>query len=197
MRFPFRAAGLLGVLLVVGLGCSERSAVPEVDEAALTQEADHMIGRFSTDLKARLQAGMREGGPVAAIEVCHVDAPRIASSVSATGDWQVARTSLKVRNPDNEPDAWEREVLADFEARRAAGVPASELTRFEVLENAAGKPVARYMRAIPTQPLCVSCHGAELAPAVADKLDELYPEDKARGFSVGDIRGAFTLRKPL
>ena len=197
MRFPYRTAALLGILLVVGLGCSEQSAVSEADELALTRQADRVIQRFSADLKARLQAGMQEGGPVVAIEICHVDAPRIASSVSAESDWRVARTSLMVRNPANAPDAWERRVLADFEARRAAGEPVSELTRFEVTEDAGGRPVARYMRAIPTQPLCVSCHGADLAPAVADRLDELYPEDEARGFSVGDIRGAFTLRKAL
>ena len=29
------------------------------------------------------------------------------------------------------------------------------------------------------------------------RLKELYPEDKATGFSVGAIRGAITIRKPL
>ena len=28
-------------------------------------------------------------------------------------------------------------------------------------------------------------------------IDDLYPTDQARGFSAGDIRGAFTLRKVL
>ena len=29
------------------------------------------------------------------------------------------------------------------------------------------------------------------------KLAELYPDDKAVGYSVGQIRGAMTIRKPL
>ncbi|MGO9473894.1 MAG: DUF3365 domain-containing protein [Rhodomicrobium sp.] len=29
------------------------------------------------------------------------------------------------------------------------------------------------------------------------KLAELYPNDQAIGFKVGDIRGAFTLSKPV
>ncbi|MRR09746.1 DUF3365 domain-containing protein, partial [bacterium] len=32
---------------------------------------------------------------------------------------------------------------------------------------------------------------------VKAKLAELYPEDKATGYSAGQIRGAMTLKKPL
>jgi hypothetical protein len=31
---------------------------------------------------------------------------------------------------------------------------------------------------------------------VAKTLAEFYPDDKARGFKVGDIRGAFTIVQP-
>lgn len=197
MRWHYGIGVLLAMFVPLGMGCSEQSAAPAVDRQALTAEADAMIERFATDLKARLQAGMKQGGPVAAIEGCKVEAPKIAASVSAESDWEVARTSLKVRNRDNAPDPWEAAVLGSFEARKADGVPVSELTRFAVVDEGPNGPVVRYMRAIPTQPLCVSCHGAKLAPAVAEKLDELYPEDEARGFEVGDMRGAFTLHKPL
>jgi hypothetical protein len=53
------------------------------------------------------------------------------------------------------------------------------------------------MSAIPTKKICLECHGANLAPEVAARLDALYPEDRARGFKIGDIRGAFTLSKSL
>ncbi|MEC8427388.1 MAG: DUF3365 domain-containing protein [Pseudomonadota bacterium] len=43
----------------------------------------------------------------------------------------------------------------------------------------------------------MSCHGANLTQNLEQKLDALYPQDQARGYSVGDIRGAFSLRKPL
>jgi hypothetical protein len=59
------------------------------------------------------------------------------------------------------------------------------------------KTVFRYMKAIPTAELCVACHGAEIPPDVAAKLEELYPQDKARGFQPGDIRGAFTITRAL
>ena len=34
------------------------------------------------------------------------------------------------------------------------------------------------------------------AAAAAARLDALYPEDQARGFEVGNIRGAFSIVQP-
>jgi hypothetical protein len=54
------------------------------------------------------------------------------------------------------------------------------------------------MKAIPTaEKPCLACHGKEIAPKVAARLAELYPEDAATGYSAGEIRGAFTLSRPL
>ncbi|MPQ96322.1 DUF3365 domain-containing protein, partial [Thioclava sp. JE_KL1] len=55
----------------------------------------------------------------------------------------------------------------------------------------------RYMKPIPTGAVCLSCHGTHIAPAVKQKLNELYPHDKAVGFNKGDIRGAFSFSKTL
>ena len=62
-----------------------------------------------------------------------------------------------------------------------------------------GKKAMRYMKALPTQELCLSCHGKEnkVSPEVQAKLKELYPDDKATGYDSGQIRGAITARKPL
>ena len=60
-----------------------------------------------------------------------------------------------------------------------------------------GRQVFRYMKAIPTAPICVTCYGADIDADLAAELDRLYPTDQARGFAVGDIRGAFTVRKAL
>ncbi len=53
------------------------------------------------------------------------------------------------------------------------------------------------MKAVPTGKVCLSCHGETVAPEVEQKLAELYPDDKARGYKEGDIRGAFVVVKPL
>ena len=53
-----------------------------------------------------------------------------------------------------------------------------------------------YVEPITVQPLCLACHGSEIVPDVADRISELYPEDRATGFAVGDLRGVFWVEFP-
>ena len=88
------------------------------------------VQEFMQTLKKELQAAMQEGGPVNAVSVCNLTAPAIASTYSARNGWDVGRTSLKLRNPANAPDAWERSVLEAFEERKRAGeVPGNTSSR--------------------------------------------------------------------
>jgi hypothetical protein len=151
---------------------------------------------FMATLKAELMKAMRDGGPANAIKVCKDRGPEIAAQKSKATGWRVARTSLKVRNPANEPDAWERRGLESFEARRAKGENVKDLDHGEVVtEN--DKKVFRYMKAIQTRGICLRCHGTNIDPAVSSALREFYPQDKATGFKLGDIRGAFTITQPM
>lgn len=178
------------------LVCMPFAPVAAEDLDKQVKEAKTVMKGFMKELKGELQSAMKEGGPVNAIEVCNTVAPAIAEKRSGQSGWKVGRTSLKHRNPDNAPDAWEREVLNDFEARKAGGEPPQKLMHAEVVEQDGGKRV-RVMKAIPTGEVCLKCHGTDIDPKVKAKLDELYPNDMARGFKKGDIRGAFTLSKPM
>jgi hypothetical protein len=60
-----------------------------------------------------------------------------------------------------------------------------------------GRREFRFMKAITTQPLCLTCHGEAISPEVAAKLSELYPDDRATGFREGDLRGAFVVTRVL
>ena len=80
--------------------------------------------------------------------------------------------------------------------RKAAGEDPATLAYGAVVDDAQGKRF-RFMKAIPTQPVCLTCHGGDSVPAeVEAKLRQYYPDDQARGFKAGDLRGAFTLAKP-
>ncbi len=130
-------------------------------------------------------------------EYCNLKAPQIATDVAASSGWAVGRTSLKLRNPEtNTPDQWEREVLAQFEERKASGEPVESIAYSETVE-ADGNRTFRFMKAIPTAEVCLACHGSDITPEVAAEIDRYYPNDQARGYEVGDIRGAFTLSKPM
>lgn len=165
---------------------------------AWVEEARRVASSVPPKLLAVLSEEIARGGPEAAIGVCRDKAPEMARAASEQTGWQIRRVSLRNRNPKAVPDAWERAALEDFDRRVAAGEPPMSLEKAEVIVEGERR-VQRYMRALPTQELCTQCHGApdRLGGAVKDKLAALYPQDKAVGYSVGQIRGAMTIRKPL
>jgi hypothetical protein len=161
-----------------------------------TQEARGLVKEFFGALKGELKTAMEAGGPVNAIGTCNLKAPEIANQLSQQSGWELARTSLKLRNQDNAPDIWEKNVLLSFEARKKAGEDVTGMELAGIVESD-GKLTFRYMKAIPTAELCLKCHGGDIDAKVAERLDALYPDDQARGYNQGDIRGAFTFRKSL
>ncbi len=137
---------------------------------------------------------MKAGGPSAAIEVCHSRAPAIARELSERYSVDAHRTSLKPRATP--PQDWENDVLKDFDARRAKGEDPSGIEFHEVV-TLEGKPHLRFMKAIGTLPVCLSCHGENVAPEIKAKLDTLYSNDMAIGYKAGELRGAFSITSPL
>lgn len=191
----FKVVMLAACLAAVNAQADE---MPADDAQTRAQASRAAIKNFAQSLQGELQAAMKAGGPVNAIGVCQEKAPAIAASISDTQGWEVARTSLKPRNPDNAPDDWERGVLESFEERRAAGEDVAKMEHFEIIESN-GAQEFRYMKAIgiPADAPCLHCHGTEIAPDVSAKLQALYPDDRATGYGTGDIRGAFTVRQPM
>jgi hypothetical protein len=192
MNKPILAGSALALAVALTAG-SLNALSTTSDDAA---QAGALIKQFATTLQGELKGAIQNGGPVNAVGVCKDRAPAIAAELSQESGWDVARTSLKTRNPANAADAWEQQVLEQFESRKANGESPQGMTFASVVETEDGK-VYRFMQAIPTQEVCLACHGKDLPPDTAQALDTAYPEDQARGYSAGDIRGAFTLSKPL
>lgn len=163
---------------------------------ALASQARGLAGNLMLSLQGELFAAMKAGGPVKALDACRSRAPEIAAATAAGTPWRVARTALRVRNTANAPDPWEAAKLEEFRKRLAAGEEMAALEAYEVVEID-GRPAFRYMKAIGTASPCLACHGAALKPEIAAKLKDLYPDDEAVGFASGQLRGAFTLVRPL
>jgi len=145
-----------------------------------------LLAPFKKNLKGALLEGMQKG-PEHAIGVCKVDAPAIASELSVNGV-AMGRTSHRLRNPRNVPPEWARPILAAWLE--------SESQREPVSVDLGGQRVG-YAEPITLEPLCVTCHGSSLAPAVAAKIAADYPEDQATGFEVGDLRGIWWVEFPV
>ena len=172
------------------------AAIQALDTDALKKDAVEIIKQFGSTLQGKLGAAMKSGGPTEAIKVCSKDAPEIASQLSRESGQFVRRVSLKLRNPSDAPDAWEQKALQDFDAAVKSGKDAKDLAFAEVVTEPEGQ-YFRFLKAIPTAELCLSCHGAKVDPAVEKALKETYPHDVARGYELGMVRGAFSIKRKL
>lgn len=176
-----------------GLVCGSASGF---DQSAELDQARQATAAFGSALKTELMTAMKTGGPLQAIEVCNTRAGVIGDEVSTEYGARVTRVSARNRNPDNVPNEWQSRVLEAFEERKEAGEPVEKLVWNETIETDSVREF-RFMKAIPTGGLCLQCHGQDISPEVAAQLAELYPADKATGFGLGDIRGAFVVTLPL
>lgn len=179
-------------LLLLGTACGGPQAIPAADEAMVARRSAAVADRFQAELQAALKAAMADAGPAGAIEVCAATAPALADALSEETGATVRRTALRVRNPAARPDAFERETMRAWE-RGHLDKDGKPVVRLAVVADADSKATVRWMRAIPTAPMCVTCHGEAVAPEIAAAIAARYPDDRATGFRAGDLRGAFSI----
>ena len=157
-------------------------------ERAREAAADLLIA-----LKGTLILHLERGGPEAALAVCADTAQVLTESVARRHGVMMHRVSTRWRNPLDAPDAYETAVLEAFSRLLEKG-ELSDTTEHAAVTTADGKRVFRYLRPIRIQRPCLSCHGQELAPGVQAVLSDYYPDDRATGYSEGDLRGAVSVR---
>jgi len=184
--------GKLFQLTLVGFGLISSLSVQANNIKYLKAEAKSIVQQFGGALKPQLKKALTEGGVKKAMKVCSIKAPEIAKELSEKTHWKVKRVSLKARNVNAEPDTWERSVLMQFDKRQLLGEPAKKLAKAEIINNE-----FRFLKAQGVAPLCLTCHGTDLSDETKKLLNEYYPDDKATGYSLGQVRGAFSLTKKL
>jgi hypothetical protein len=199
---PVRSAFL--ALLLLGAcgrqpdadGSASTLAAPlgAADSARAEQQGAAVAGAIAQGLAQRLHAEMERAGAAGAVDFCAREALVLTDSLlDQTEATAVRRTSTRIRNPRNAPDALERVALAWFDSVHAA---TGELPPSYV--QAAGEDEVRYYRPLTIAPFCTSCHGTADAidPDVRRILAERYPDDRATGYEAGDLRGVIRVSLP-
>ena len=174
-------------MLAMNAGSDQQTAT---DTQAQTAAAKAAIKDLAGALQKELKGAMQTGGPVAAIGLCNTRAMPITQEVAIDRGLSLSRVSLNNRNPANQPNEWQTAVLEDFEKQKSAGKDIGVLAWSETV-SVDGEQEFRFMKAIPTQAVCLNCHGTDISPEVSQVLAVVYPDDRATGYREGDIRGAF------
>jgi hypothetical protein len=172
-----RVLSLVAVLL-------SATAVVEAQDTELAPGPE-LLAPFKQDLQQALRNGLAQG-PVEAIAACRLKAPEITDALSRDGV-RLGRTSHHLRNPSNAGPDWVVAILETY-----ANNPSDRAPRTVSL----GDHQSGYVEPIIIPPLCLTCHGDDMAPDVAARIRELYPADQAVGYQVGDLRGVFWVEFP-
>jgi hypothetical protein len=191
-----KSLAFLSVVVVLVLGCGPRREAVTARDGADSIEVARVraaAAALAGDLLAMLGRELARGGPAAAIAVC-ADSAQARTVLHQREGLSLRRVGTRVRNPLNAPDSIETAVLAAFEAALAAGRLPPDTVVLEA--GPGGASVLRYLRPIRVQEMCLPCHGPteRLAPEVRGTLAARYPDDRATGYAVGDLRGAVSAR---
>lgn len=195
MRRAGIIAGVLTGLFFFGCGKSMYTNVdmPPKRVKLIKDFGEDASKMLLKELKKELKTALKTKGPVGAIDVCSKKALQITEEVAEEiGDIEIKRTSFKYRNPRNKPDKYEAEALRFFEKtlKETGKLPPYYIQKVD------GE--YRYYKPLKIQGVCLTCHGSpqEMDPKVLKKLKELYPQDKATGYKLGDFRGVIRVSIP-
>lgn len=128
-------------------------------------------------------------GTVAALEFCNIKAIPLTDSMSVDQNKVIYRVSDKPRNHANLANEMELEYIASAKENIALGETVTPAV------HAIGDRVIGYYPILTNQ-FCLQCHGnpgEKISEETLAAIQRIYPEDKATGYSEGEIRGIFVV----
>lgn len=188
------------ILALLLAGCATPGTQAQKPDPKQVEEMRGTAKALMMQLGGKLKGEIAANGLEAAVGVCKIAAPQIAADLSVQTGSKVGRVGTRVRNAEaGTPDTWNAKALAAFAERMKQGEKPDAMEMSEVVADPSGKTYLRYAKAIAIQPMCLACHGSDsdITDGVKARLQSEYPADKATGYSVGELRGAVVVMRPL
>ena len=177
--------------LALAVSCTLAPISAQADDEALRAQAQKVIADTFATMSGNLMRAMAEGGPAKAIPFCHENVKGLAAELQKKHGVRIQRVSHKPRNPANQASPQELKRIETMQEALGAGKPPqAELTKEEDGRRIYYAPIV-----IPAE-TCLKCHGDPtnvIAPADLKLIQQLYPQDQATGFHLGDLRGLWKI----
>jgi hypothetical protein len=183
-------------ILALSLPASAQKGSKDIAFEEALMDARRVSNQLAEKVRGLLLQEIDKGGFSSAVRVCSELAQEMTLQFNAQTGHHVRRISLKYRNPKNVPDAYEQRKLEEFNILNQKKELPNEYS--EIVEEQ-GKKYLRYLKPLIVVPVCVNCHGPKenIPQEVKTILADRYPEDRATGFLVGDVRGAISVKIPV
>ena len=202
---------VLGFILVIGACTSDKKIdqkavkeeiesreIKKITEAEIIAKVEELGNLVAANAKktlgSNLQKAIKSGGLEHAISFCNIKAIVLTDSLSRQYSAEIRRISLKPRNSQNIPNEIEKQILDAYEHQWKDSIPLQ--TNVQPIEE------KRYLFSKPIMidnGLCLNCHGNHqngLLEQTRDMIQKKYPNDKATGYRMGDLRGMWSISFP-
>jgi cytochrome c553 len=141
------------------------------------------------ELGKNLMGTIQKKGTLAALNFCNEKALSITDSMSNKFKATIKRVSDKPRNQNNLASSLEQEYIAIFKNEVKEGKETQPIT-VEHGDN------IKFYYPIVTNSMCLQCHGNiedQIKKDTFKTIKALYPEDKAIGYDVNNVRGIWSI----
>jgi hypothetical protein len=162
-------------------------ASPSAEDQA-TLKGNQISTALLQKLGGELKSQMQTNGPMGALHFCSQNALTLTEQLAKESKTSIKRVSINNRNPVNYPNKDEIALLNEWDklVKNTQPLPAQKVV------NVSDSTIMYYKPIMINNDACLKCHGnveGELAKAIRIA----YPEDKATGYKMGDLRGMITI----
>jgi len=166
-------------------------ATPLSQEEAIAK-GNQVSAALLQKLGGEVKAQMQTNGVMGALHYCTQSALPLTDSVAQETGTTIKRVSLRNRNPINEANKGEKIILEKWEksVKNKAPLPAYEIEKLSKGGFNYYKPILLNNEA------CLKCHGDIQGSPLAEAIKTSYPNDKAMGYKMGDLRGMVVITLP-
>ena len=191
MRITTKLTLIISVLLIILFTALGWSSYRRDQEMALNESVDkartiaHQIIETREYLSSVIQARQVEQNFALTPQVA---ATRIALRLTKDTPYYVRQVSLRYRNQQNQPDAYERTVLEKFTGSHP-------IEHFQLVGEGTKKSL-RYLLPMVADQSCLACHGSfETAPGfVQERFPKGHP---SYNYTAGELIGAISVTVPV
>lgn len=151
-----------------------------------------LAGKAQSTLAKNLVEAINKGGAEFAVGFCNANASQITDSMSRSLHAGIKRVSDKPRNQANLANKEEWEYIVASKLNMRNGMPPEP----KVVEK---DGVVTGYYPIVTNAMCLQCHGnvsTDIKAETLGKIRKAYPEDKATGYGVNELRGLWVVEMP-
>jgi cytochrome c553 len=140
-------------------------------------------------LGQNLMGTIQKKGTVAALEFCNTKAYPLTDSMAVVHNANIKRVTDKPRNPYNLADSDELKHIEFFKQQIGENI------EIEPIVTEREDKIQVYYP-IVTNDMCLQCHGTpneNITKETLNKLTQLYPDDKAFGYNINEVRGMWSI----